>query len=288
MVWAVAAIVAAIVFLKFIGRPSRIVVQLSSAAHKASARKDWAAATKLLRLAREEAAKLNEPLQLRMTAVVELQWGTILYQQGHFDEAEDLLRRGLVNGRATLPQEAEVLRHAAVTWGDLCSDSGRHGEAEQHYRRVLAANELRGNRGAMIFDLQRIADCLVRQERRSEAEAEMSRAMKLEAGIVKGNPISMCLPDVHFCREEYEEARRLYRVKVEFWERQPARPVEIDLGRLQMRLAHSEASTGHTAEASEMYARAEATFQRDWSAEHPKALAARQARAALNEAGVRA
>jgi tetratricopeptide (TPR) repeat protein len=265
-----------------------MVIQLSSAAYKASVRKDWAQATRLLGLAREEAAKVKEPLRLQLTAVVELQLGTILYQQGKFEEAEDLLRQGLVKGRSTLAEDAEVLRHATRTWGDLCSDSGRHGEAEQHYRRLLAADELRGNRGAMIFDLQRIADCLVCQERLSEAEGEMSRAMKIEAAIVKGNPISMCLPDVHFCRGEYEEARRLYRVKVEFWERQPARPEEIDLGRLQMRLAFSEASTGHTAEAAEMYARAEATFQRDWSAEHPKALAARQARAALNEAGVRA
>jgi tetratricopeptide (TPR) repeat protein len=288
MIWALAAVAAAILFVRFLTRPSRMVVNLSSAANRAYLRKDWERAVKLLRVARQSAAKVKEPLQSKLTPVIELQLAAVLYRRGQFEEAEDLLRQGLVKGRAVLPSGSEVLVHGEMTWGDLCTDAGRHGEAEQHYRRLLAEDEERGNRGGAVFDLQRVADCLILQERREEAEVEMRRAMQLETSIVKGNVISMCMPDLYFCREEYEEARHLYRVKVEFWETQPALPEQIDLGRLQMRLAQAEARTGHFAEAAEMFARAEATFQREWSAEHPRVMTAREARAALNEVSVRA
>ena len=98
--------------------------------------------------------------------------------------------------------------------------------------------------------------------------------------------ISMSMPDLHFCRQQYEDARRLYQEKVAFWEKQVTRPDNIDVGHLQMRLALSEAKTGHRAEAIEMYTRAESTFQREWCEGHPKAVAAHAAKAAFVEDAV--
>jgi hypothetical protein len=91
--------------------------------------------------------------------------------------------------------------------------------------------------------------------------------------------ISWSLPDLHFCREQYEDARRLYREKVEFWEKSVTRPDNIDLGHLQMRLAVCEERTGHRDAAIEMYTRAASTFAREWGEEHPKTVAARERKA---------
>ena len=91
----------------------------------------------------------------------------------------------------------------------------------------------------------------------------------------------MSMPDLYFCREQYDDARRLYREKVEYWEKQVTRPDNINVGHLQMRLAFSEARTGSVAAAFEMYARAEATFQREWCGLHPKVTAARMAKEAV-------
>jgi len=46
-------------------------------------------------------------------------------------------------------------------------------------------------------------------------------------------------------------------------------------------LAVSETETGHLAEALEMYTRAQHTFEREWGNGHPKAVSAREAKAAL-------
>ena len=293
MLWALGAVVVAALAFAFINRPARLARTLSSAAHHACGKKDWAAAAKFLRLGHEEAGKMQEPLKSRMEAVIEIQWAAVLYRQGQIGEAEDMVRQGLVKGRRALPPESPVLLQGELIWGDLCTDEGRHPEAEQHYRKVLEADEECGNLAAVIFNLQRLADSLIHQGRRIEAEAEIHRAIVVETRVVcqqllsRGkNPaehpvISMNQPDLHFCREEYEEARRLYREKVEFWEAQPACPEQIDLGRLQMRLALAEARTGHLAEAIEVYTRAELTLQREWCEQHPKVAAARLARAAL-------
>src|ERR1051326_7241002 len=96
--------------------------------------------------------------------------------------------------------------------------------------------------------------------------------------------LSWSMPDLHFCRGQYEDARQIYRRKVEFWEKSVTRPDNIDLGHLQMRLAAAEAHTGHRAEAQEMYTRAEATFAREWCEAHPKVAAARAAKADLTPA----
>jgi tetratricopeptide (TPR) repeat protein len=292
MFWIVAAIAAILIFfLVFVRTPMRRTLALTFAAQRACKRKDFAAAARLCRESHEAAGKLREPHKSLIQAKIEIHWATVLYRQGKMGEAEDLFRRGFSHTQAAgcYPE----MKPAYLVWGDLCTDEGRHPEAERHYRMALQGEEQTGNLAMMIFDLQRLGDSLIRQGRRDEAEEVINRAMVLETRVVHEqmarqgkNPgehrvISWSLPDLHFCREQYEDARRLYREKVEFWEKSVTRPDNIDLGHLQMRLALSEARTGHQAEAIEMYTRAEQTFEREWGEGHPKVVAARQAKAAL-------
>jgi tetratricopeptide (TPR) repeat protein len=292
MLWIVAAIAAILIcFLVFAGTPMRRVIALNIAAQRACKRKDFAAAVRFCRESHEAAGKLKEPQKSRIEAQTEILWATLLYRQGRMGEAEDLFRRGFSHTRAAgcYPE----MKPAYLVWGDLCADEGRHSEAEQHYRVALQGEEQIGNLAGMIFDLQRLGDSLIRQGRRDEAEEAINRAIVLETHVVyeqmarqgkdpgEHRVISWSLPDLHFCREQYEDARRLYREKVAFWEKSVTRPDNIDLGHLQMRLALAEARTGHREEAIEMYRRAEKTFEREWGEGHPKVVAAREAKAAL-------
>jgi len=289
MVGAIAAILT--FYLIFVRTPMRRAIALTLAAQHACKRKDFAAAVRFCRESHQAAGKLKDPPRSQIEAKIEIQWATLLYRQGRMREAEDRFQRGFSHAQQSgcYPE----MKPALLVWGDLCADEGRHPEAEQHYRIAVQGEELIGNFAGMIFGLQRLGDSLIRQERRAEAEEAIDRAIVLETRVVyeqlarQGkNPaerriISFSLPDLHFCREQYEDARRLYREKVEFWERSVTRPDNIDVGHLQMRLAFAEARTGHRAEALEMYSRAEKTFERDWGEGHPKVIAAREAKAAL-------
>jgi tetratricopeptide (TPR) repeat protein len=296
MFWIVAAVVVVILLFVFINRPRRMVVSLSRAALRCRMRKDWAAAAKLYRLGHDTAGTLKEPLKSKLQAQIEILWASLLHRQGKMREAEDLFRQGFSKATVESRPEHALVYQGYLCWGDLCTDEGRYHDAEVHYRQALEGDEKAGNIGGAIFDLQRLADSLIRQEQRDEAEVVIHRAIALETQVVHENlvrqgknpaehpVISMSLPDLHFCREQYEDARRLYQEKVAFWEKQVTRPDNIDVGHLQMRLALAEARTGHRAEAIEMYTRAESTFQREWCEGHPKAMAAHEAKAALAEA----
>jgi tetratricopeptide (TPR) repeat protein len=145
----------------------------------------------------------------------------------------------------------------------------------------------------MIFDLQRLGDSLIRQGRRDDAEEAINQAIALETQVVheqmtregkdpgQHRIISWSMPDLYFCREQYEDARKIYQQKVEHWETSVTRPDNIDLGHLQMRLAMSNLKTGRRADALAMYTRAEKTFEREWAVGHPKIAAAREAKDAL-------
>jgi tetratricopeptide (TPR) repeat protein len=293
MIWILAAVAVIVFYFVFISRPGRMVRSWIVLAESARGKMDWPAAAKYFREAHADASRLREPQKSQVESELEIQWASVLYRQSQIGEAEDLLRRGLVKARRHLSPESGFLIQGELYWGDLCADVGRHGEAEQHYRKALEGDEQRGNLAGMVFALQKLGDSLICQERRSDAEAEIRRALDIETRVVHEQlrrdgkdpaehpSISMNQPDLDFCCEQYDDARRLYRGKVEFWGRQAARPQNIDLGRLEMRLAMAEAHTGHLADAIEMYARAEATFGREWCDEHPKTVAARQAKAAL-------
>jgi tetratricopeptide (TPR) repeat protein len=291
--WIVGIATAAVIFFILINRPKRLTLSLIAAAENARTRADWAAAARLFGHSYETAGLLKEPLRGRLRCQIEIRRAGVLYRQGEMGRAEEMVRRGVAGARQHFLNETSVLLQGCLTWGDICADQGRHEEAEQQYRVVVAGEEDRANLAGAIFALQKLSDSLICQGRRGEAEEVVGRAMTIEKQLVRiqlamqkdasGRPvISMCQPDLHFCREEYAEARTLYREKVEFWEGQASRPETIELGRLQMRLAQSEARTGHAAEAIAMYDRARATFEREWCEGHAKAAAARDA---MNGAG---
>jgi tetratricopeptide (TPR) repeat protein len=258
--------------------------------------KAWARAADFLARSREAADKLTEPLRSRIQSQIEIQWAEILYRQGHLDGAEDMMRRGLSVGERFFAPQSEMLLQGYGCWGDLCSDQGRLLDAEGHYRKALEGHELGNDAAGIMFDLQRLGECLMRQQRSEEAERVILRAIAAETrsarefAVKRGmdpdryqlTPIS--LPNLHFCREEYDDARRLFRAQVEHWATQEKRPDNIDLGQMQMRLALAEARAGHLEEAGNAYEQAATCFAGEWCEGHPKAVAAREAKAALGVA----
>jgi tetratricopeptide (TPR) repeat protein len=295
MFWIIAVVVVAILVFLFLNTKVHKALALIRAAVLARNQKNWPMAAKFYRESHDMAAGLHEPLKSKVQSQIEIEWASLLHRQGKMREAEALFRQGFSKANVTCRREHIVVYQGYLCWGDLCADEGRHHDAELQYRKALEGDEKSENLAGMIFDLQRLADSLIRQERREEAEEVIQRAIALETRVIHEqlvrqgkNPaqhpvISMSLPDLHFCRGQYEDARRLYQEKVAFWEKQVTRPDNVDVGHLQMRLALSEARTGHRAEAIEMYSRAESTFQREWCEGHPKAVAAREAKAALVE-----
>jgi tetratricopeptide (TPR) repeat protein len=299
MIWIAVAVVVVILLFVFVRSPVRLVYALLRAAMLSRERKDWETAARLYRQAHDVAGKLKGPsLRSKLQGKVEVLWASLLHRQGKMREADEMFRQGFSKVHVGSRRESMLVYHGYLSWGDLCTDEGRYHDAEVHYRQALAGDEKGGNIGGTIFDMQRLSDALIRQERREEAEEVIHRAIALETRVVHENlvrqgknpathsVISMSMPDLHFCRQQYEDARRLYQEKVAFWEKQVTRPDNIDVGHLQMRLALSEAKTGHRAEAIEMYTRAESTFQREWCEGHPKAVAAHAAKAAFVEDAV--
>jgi tetratricopeptide (TPR) repeat protein len=295
MIWILAAVVVVILLFVFINSPKRLAVALTRTAAHHRERKDWTGAAKFYSQALQTAGLLKDPLKSKLQSQIEILLAMVLHRQGKMREAGDLYRQGYSKVTAESRQEQVLVCQGYLCWGDLCTDEGRYHEGEIHYRQALEGDEKMGNIAGTVFDLQCLADSLIRQDKRVEAEEIIHRAIAVETKVVHEqllrqgkNPaehsvISMSVPDLHFCREQYEDTRRLYREKVAFWETQVTRPDNIDLGHLQMRLALAEARTGHRAEALEMYTRAESTFRREWCEEHPKALAARAAKDALVE-----
>lgn len=293
MIWIIVAVIAAAGITIFWNSPTRKASTLSLLAERELKRRNWQAAERLLRDSLEIAQRMGEPGRSRAQALIEIEYAESVYRQGRLREAEDLLRKGVAKGGACYPKGHAFVQNGYLRWGDLCIDEQRYSEAESHYRKALAGDEHTGNKAMTIFDLQRLGDALIRQQRREEAREVIERAIALETEVAHEqlvregkNPgefvvTSMSMPDLYFCREQYEDARRLYREKVEHWDKQLTRPDNVDLGHLQMRLAFSEAQTGDVTAATEMYTRAEATFRREWSESHPKVGAARLASEAV-------
>ena len=293
MVWIIVAAIAVTGIVIFWNSPTRKTSTLTLLAERELKRRDWQAAERLFRDGLEIAQTMKEPARSRAQALIEIECAESQYRQGSLREAEDLLRKGLAKAGACYPKGDGLVQTGYLLWGDLCVDEQRYCEAESHYRKALEGDEHTGNLAMTIFDLQRLSEALIRQQRREEAREVIERAIAVETSVVHqqleregknaGEFVitSMSMPDLHFCREQYDDARRLYREKVEHWEKQVARPDNINVGHLQMRQAFSEAQMGNVAAAIEMYTRAEATFQREWNESHPKVSAARMAKEAL-------
>jgi hypothetical protein len=134
---------------------------------------------------------------------------------------------------------------------------------------------------------------LIHQGRRAEAELVIEDAITLETRHAREFAASRgldpdwslltptSLPKLHFCREQYEDARRLYRAQVEQWEKAAKGPDNIGLGEMLIQLAQAEVRTGHLEEAIAAYEQAAAKFESGWCQGHPRAIAARKAKAAL-------
>ena len=145
----------------------------------------------------------------------------------------------------------------------------------------------------VAFDSQRLGHALIVQSRRDEAAAVLEHCAEIETRIVheqlvrEGKDpgtkqiISMSLPDIHFCRERWLEARPLYEEKVSHWEDCVTRPDNIDLGHLKVRLAACQSNSGDPSAAIGTCRRAVSTFEREWSAGHPKVAVAQAALAQL-------
>lgn len=85
-----------------------------------------------------------------------------------------------------------------------------------------------------------------------------------------GQYIMMSLPDLRFCQGEWEDARRLYREKVEHFERLTGSAAGIDLGQYQWRLAAAAERAGDGATAATMCRRAVETYRREFAGDHPR------------------
>jgi tetratricopeptide (TPR) repeat protein len=293
MHWAIAAAIVALLIYRFLSEPSRKVkVRCFSALHACN-RKNWKLAAKFYSEAYEIAHRLKEPLRSKMESEIEVQWARVLYRQGDLRAAEDMVSTGLSKGERYFASESEMLLQARLCWGDLCMDEGRYSEAEAHYRKALESDESSDNLAGMIFDLERLSTCLIQQVRQAEAELAIECAITVETRHAREfafahgvdpdqyllTPTS--LAKLHFCREQYEDARRLYRAQIEHWETVAKRPDNIDLGELHIQLALAEARTGHFEEAFDAYEKAAAEFEREWCAEHPKVIAVRNAKETL-------
>ena len=104
----------------------------------------------------------------------------VLYRQGKLTSAEATLSLAVTKSEKVYPARSEMLIAAQVVWGDLCSDTARHAAAEEHYRKAVEADEANDNLPGIIFDLQRLSDCLIRQDRLQEAEQVILQAIGAE------------------------------------------------------------------------------------------------------------
>jgi tetratricopeptide (TPR) repeat protein len=288
MHWLIGAVAAAILMVLLLDRPVRQWRKFSLAAMQARKRKDWTAAANAYRDALEAVGRLKEPSRSKLQAETQVELAGVLHRQGRLKDANEMFRKGYSKLVIDCWRARLIACQGYLYWGDLATDEGSYGDAEEHYRLAVKSCESIGNTAAIVFALQRLADSLIRQRRRGEAEDVIRRAIALESQGVSqthaGNPAaSLSVPDLYFCREDYDQARRLYREKVDFWERQRARPENVDVGYLQMRLAVAEARTGHYASALEMWEHAASTLAQEWGEGHPKVSAARLAKAAIPE-----
>jgi tetratricopeptide (TPR) repeat protein len=296
MAWVILGVVVALVLYRLLTDPARNAKKCWLCSIRAQHRKDWKQAEWFCHEGLEQAAKLKEPRRSQWESQLEVQLAGVLHRQGKLAEAEETLARGMSKGRklSTPPAEAmiEAMIAAQLLWGDLCSDTGRHTEAEEHYRIALEGDEANDHLSGAIVDLQRLSDCLIRQERLRKAEQVIlqaigaetrhARQLAVEQGVIldehQFSPES--LPKLQFCRGQYEDSIRLFRSQIDHSNSQATSPNSIDAGEMLMHLALAESRAGHLTLAAAAYERAAAQFAADWCEAHPKALAALGARAA--------
>jgi tetratricopeptide (TPR) repeat protein len=296
MWWIVAAAVVAFLLYRFFASPANQANAACHGALRARAKRDWKSAAKFYDEARRKAERLPVRERAKLQTHVAVQWAAVLYREGRLAEAEKLARSGMTAAARFFAPESSVFVSGHLLGGDLYSDQDRHEEAETEYRAALAGDEKGNDLAGMIFDTQRLADCLLRQNRTADGEQailqsielemrqtrQIAAARKIELEDHQIRPLSA--PKLHLCRGEFAEAARLYRDQVEHWGSQAKRPDNIDVGQMRMYLGYAEEGAGRPDEALRAYEDAAAEYARDWCPEHPKAVAARRRKAAIESA----
>lgn len=146
---------------------------------------------------------------------------------GHYEAAEDLLRRALAAGRRSLGEEDAEAVIPMMHLGDVLFEHlGRADEAERLYREALAIQE--AERGPsdllLIHGLHSLGSLLGRQGRHDEAEATLRRAIDIltralgpEHPRTVGSYLNLA---AELSRQRrYAQADSIFRFVEEVWER---------------------------------------------------------------------
>jgi tetratricopeptide (TPR) repeat protein len=241
--------------------------QLFHSARKAIEHQLYPQAEQLLRHA--TAATQNAP-RLAATRVA---LGEVLHRLGRLPEADRHLRESIPALEACFPAGHFEIGRAYALRGELELDRGDYAEAQRCFQHALAEDERTGNQARRLFTLQRLSEALLRQGNQPRALDIVEQCMSLEREFMNRvndgrQYILMSLPDLRFCQGEWEDARRLYQEKVEYFERLTA--PGIDVGHYQWRLAASLEHAGDHAGAAAFYRRSAETYRRSFCEDHPR------------------
>ena len=222
-------------------------VRLMQQAQAAAEGRDWPRADRLMRQAMRLAGSFSGSTKDFFEGQTAILWSGMLYRAAHLQQAEETLRQGLARLESSCPGH-QLLDAGRLIWVDILADQGRYSEAERIFDKFLRDDPHPGYRAMTIFYLQRLGDLLIQQKRFAEAQETIERCMKLEAEVTHASlraegkepseyqVISMSLPDYEFCRGRWEDARRLFQEKAEFFERSVTRPDNITFKRTRSRV----------------------------------------------------
>jgi len=198
-----------------------------------------------------------------------------LHRTGQLEEADRLLRRAIELFHDCFPEGHAEIARAYSLRGELCLDQGAYTDAQRCFQHALAEDQRIGNQARMLFTMQRLTEALLRQGNQPRALTIAEDCAVLEKVFmteVAGDDayIAMSLPGLRFCRGEWDDARRLYREKVTYFERLRKPLPGVDVGQYQLRLAAASESAGDMNDAARFYQQAAETYKRDYVADHPR------------------
>lgn len=213
-------------------------------------------------------------------AATRIALGEALHRLGRLAEAEPHLREAAAMMEECFPDGHFEIGRAHALRGELELDRGHYADAQRCFQHALAGDAQTGNEARSLFTLQRLAEALLRQGNQSRALSIVEECSERETRFMRGlaereggsgDYIMMSLPDLRFCQGEWEDAQRLYREKVEHFERLVGSALTgIDLGQYQLRLAVAAEQTGDASTAVTMCRRAAETYRREFSGDHPR------------------
>ena len=204
--------------------------------------------------------------------------GEVLHRLGRLAEAEPHLRESTKMLEECHPEGHFEIARAYSLRGELELDRGQYAGAQRCFQHALAEDEKIANEARMLFTMQRLTEALLRQGNQNRALDVVEQCSALEDRFMRklaereggGHFIMMTLPDLRFCQGEWADACRLYREKVEHFERLTGDVPGIDVGQYQLRLAAASEQTGDAATAAVMCRRAAETYRRAFTDDHPR------------------